>query len=91
MTAAQETPDSRPRRGRPGSLAVLALCLILFPAFTVGYVAWSQAENNHKFCGVVDAALVPAPPRGDASANPSRAYEQNLHASFVGLKGRLGR
>lgn len=82
-------------------LACLVVCLVLFPAFTVLYQAYeanqikayeaqAQAQNNHKFCGVVDAALTPRPPAGSTAGKPGQAYEQNFHATFVALKVKLG-
>lgn len=79
----------------------LMLCLVLFPTFTVLYVAYSdaqvknyesqqQAQNNHKFCGIVGTILAPPPPPGSATANPSRAFEQILHSKAVELKTGLG-
>jgi hypothetical protein len=79
----------------------LVLCLVLFPAFTVLYVAYEgaqiktyesqqQTQNNHKFCGIVDTLLAPAPPPGSATSNPSRAFEQILHSKVSDLKRGLG-
>jgi hypothetical protein len=81
-------------------LICLVVCLVLFPTFTVLYVAWEasqvkiyeaqqQALNNHKFCGLVNTLLAPAPPPGPATANPSRAFEQILHSKISDLKKGL--
>lgn len=82
-------------------LVCLLLCLVLFPTFTVLYVAYEasqieryeaqqQVMNNHKFCGIVDTILAPPPPPGSASSNPSRAFEQILHSKTAALKTGLG-
>jgi hypothetical protein len=73
-----------------GPLLAVVVCLVLFPAFTVIYVTVEQNQNNHKFCATVNAVVAPPPPPGNAKQNPSRAYDQDLHAAFMGLKARLG-
>lgn len=96
-----------PRRQRNPLLApllCLAACVVLFPAFTVVYVTYSDAQtaaqvksyeaqqvaaNNHKFCGLVDTIAAPPPPTGAAGTNPSRAFEQILHSKVVELKRGL--
>jgi len=89
---APQAPRAARRRRSPYLVPalVLAACLLLFPAFTVGYVAWSQDQNNHKFCQLIESVTAVQPPPGNASANPSRAYGQNLYKSAVALQGRLG-
>lgn len=82
-------------------LICLLLCLVLFPTFTVLYQAYEASQikayeaqqqtlNNHKFCGIVDTILLPQPPPGSATSNPSRAFEQILHSKFLDLKKGLG-
>lgn len=97
--------DGREARRAPvpffGALLGILACLVLFPAFTVLYQAYEAnqikayeaaqvAANNHKFCGIVDTLLAPPPPAGPASENPSRAFEQILHAKVADLKAGLG-
>lgn len=89
MTADDAAAAKAARKALRGFLTpflYLAVCML----FTVGYVAWSQSENNHKFCATVTAVIAAPAPPGNPRSNPSRAYLQQQHAAFVGLKGRLG-
>ena len=45
---------------------------------------------EHKICTTLDQMAALNPPAGDPQANPSRAYEQRLHAVLDGLGPDLG-
>lgn len=75
----------------------LAAALVLNGLFTI----WSvqnfkrQEQQNgiivqRKICKTLDLLYREKPPSGDASKNPSRAYEQDLHARFADLRIDLG-
>ena len=45
---------------------------------------------EHKICTTLAHLAALKPPPGSAAANPSRAYEQSLHATLDGLGPDLG-
>jgi hypothetical protein len=93
------------QRGLPQGQAraivyLFAVCIVLFIVLGLGlfhYVHASQAAQRRqgavvgeKLCATFGSLAALRPPAGSASANPSRAYEQQLHAELVQLGDDLG-
>ena len=75
------------------AFALLALDFL----FTAHYVNLTQAAQRrqgeaveHSICTTLVKLAALKPPAGSATANPSRAYEQQLHATLDELGPDLG-
>lgn len=80
------------------SLVVVAFALLaLNLLFTAHYVNSTQAAQRrqglaveHSICETLGKLAALKPPAGDPAANPSRAYEDRLHATLDELGPDLG-
>ncbi len=84
----------------------LALCLLVVLTLIVGagnlLASWNEVHSSQaaqqrqgqavetKLCSTFGKLGALKPPPGDAKKNPSRAYEQSLHAALVQLGTDLG-
>jgi glycerol uptake facilitator-like aquaporin len=75
-------------------LNVLLTVILLFAV--VHYVDSEQAQQQQqgritvaKLCQTLDGLASAQPPPGNPATNPSRAYDQRLHAQFTGLADDL--
>jgi hypothetical protein len=93
-------PVQVPRRARLAITGLLILVLIMGGAnllATYFYVKDSQASAKRqgfvveqKICSTLNALAKLTPPPGNPKTNPSRAYDQQLHATLDGLGPDLG-
>ena len=95
-------PGPRGLTGRTAR-AIVALFLVGFLVgaanliVTVHYVRAQQSAQQQaglvterKLCATLDSRAALKPPGGNPAANPSRAYEDHLHATLDGLGPDLG-
>ena len=95
-------PGPRGLTGRTAR-AIVALFLVGFLVaaanllFTVHYVHVQQAAQQQagrvverSICKTLDSLAALRPPAGNPAANPSRAYDDELHATLDGLGPDLG-
>lgn len=86
---------------RRTSAAVLAAVVMLLLAanllFTARYVSATRAHEQrqgqivqHKICATLSKLAALQPPAGNPASNPSRGYEQELHATLDQLGPDLG-
>jgi hypothetical protein len=70
------------------------ISLILFVVSTFVFILfltrWDVSSSQHAWCQVLDTITKAPAPAGNPSANPSRAYEQELAKQFIELRGQLG-
>lgn len=89
-----------PVRGRYAYVALAALSVLLAAAamlFAVHYYSASQAAERRqgavieaKLCTTLGRLAALSPPPGSPAVNPSRAYEQSLHAVLAQLGPDIG-
>lgn len=86
-------------RRRPAAIlaAVAVLLLLANFVFTAHYVNSTQAAEHRqglaveqKICATLGKLASLQPPAGDPADNPSRAFEQRLHATLDQLAPDLG-
>ena len=100
--ASRARPGRRRLTGRKAS-AIVSLFLVGFLVgaanliFTVHYIRAQQSAQQQaglvtarKLCATLDSLAALKPLGGNPAANPSRAYEDHLHATLDGLGQDLG-
>jgi hypothetical protein len=77
--------------------AGLVIAIALNAAYTTWAISSSQAAQRrqgisveHKICATLQRLTALKPPAGDPGKNPSRAYEDDLHATLDQLGPDLG-
>lgn len=91
MIPAQGTQQDTPGRPSPGRAIALAVASILLAlALNAGFTLWAVETSQHHWCATLNLLYTEKPPPGNAAANPSRAYLQDLHARFADLRSNLG-
>ena len=94
----QQAPG-RPGPGRPVAVAITSVVLAL--ALNAGFTYWSignaqQAQRQQgiaverKICTTLAHLAALKPPAGNPVKNPSRAFDQDLHATLDQLGPDLG-
>ena len=89
----------RPGPGRPVAVAIASIVLAL--ALNAGFTYWSignsQAQQRQqgaaverKLCTTLAHLAALKPPAGNPARNPSRAFDQSLHATLDQLGPDLG-
>ena len=85
-------------RGKEGKLPAATRRAIIY-LFIVSFLLAGAAlvlsirqvsKSDHQWCATLDLLYPEKPPAGNAAANPSRAYLQDLHARFADLRSSLG-
>ena len=77
-------------RPRFGAAAILTICLLAFLGVNAGFTVWLLNSNDHKWCATLNLLYAQKPPPGNPAKNPSRAFDQDLHARFAQLRDDLG-
>lgn len=79
---------TQPSPGR--AIALVLVSVLLAVALNAGFTYWAVTTSQRHWCATLDLLYTEKPPPGNAAANPSRAYLQDLHARFADLRTSLG-